>query len=365
MATDMTTRQRWLAAVNMQPVDHLPFWPKLGGSYSKNQCPPFSDMPIDDIHTWTGSDDHPGVSGGIRIVQSNCSEEVHRDKHTLRTVYHTPAGDAEMVLQFDEGSHSWHPVQFPVRRPEDIAIMLAYYRDQRIELDPEDLAKARARAAEIGESAASRVGIGTSPMMNWVEHLAGVENGHYFLADDPARVEELFETMQAILVRKAELLVENAPADLFYLMENTSTTLISPDQFRTYCLPQIRPCADIAAAAGKAAVLHMCGHIKVLLKDLATLPVRAFEAFTSPTLGNTTLLDGRTDCPDVCLIGGTNAMLWTQPADTIIAKIEADLDVLPHHRGLVVTSAGVMPPSCRPETIKAVCDWVRSYSVRN
>jgi len=32
--------------------------------------------------------------------------------------------------------------------------------------------------------------------------------------------------------------------------------------------------------------------------------VAAFEAFTSPTLGNTTLLDGRTACPDKCLIGG-------------------------------------------------------------
>ena len=87
-------------------------------------------------------------------------------------------------------------------------------------------------------------------------------------------------------------------------------------------------------------------------------------AGSAPTLGDTTLLDGRTHCPDVCLIGGTNAMLWTRPAREICAGIEASLDELPHHRGIVVTSAGVMPPRCRPETIRDVCARVKRYPIR-
>jgi hypothetical protein len=108
----------------------------------------------------------------------------------------------------------------------------------------------------------------------------------------------------------------------------------------------------------------MCGHLKALLPQLARIPAQAFEAFTSPTLGNTTLLDGRRACPNTCLIGGTNAMLWTEPAERIVARIEADLDVLPHHRGIVVTSAGVMPPRCKPETIREVCRRVKAYPAR-
>ena len=45
-------------------------------------------------------------------------------------------------------------------------------------------------------------------------------------------------------------------------------------------------------------------------------------------------------------------------------KFEKDLDDLPHHRGIVLTSAGVMPPLCKPETIKTVCDWVKAYNAR-
>jgi len=108
----------------------------------------------------------------------------------------------------------------------------------------------------------------------------------------------------------------------------------------------------------------MCGHLKAILPDLAHIPAQAFEAFTSPTIGDTTLLDGRNACPDTCLIGGTNAMLWTRTADEIIAEIEKDLDELPHHRGIVVTSAGVMPPVCTPQTIKQVCEWVKKYPAR-
>jgi uroporphyrinogen-III decarboxylase len=108
----------------------------------------------------------------------------------------------------------------------------------------------------------------------------------------------------------------------------------------------------------------MCGLLKAILPDLATSGAAAFEAFTSPTVGDTRLADGRAACPDVCLIGGTNAALWTRPAGEIIAEIERDLEELPHHRRLAVTSAGVMPPLCPPETIRAVADWVHAYRAK-
>ncbi len=157
---------------------------------------------------------------------------------------------------------------------------------------------------------------------------------------------------------------EHHPADLLYLTENTSTSLISPDQYRTLNYPHVLECAQIAADHGRLMVLHMCGLLKRLLPDLATLPVSAFEAFTSPSLADTTLLDGRSACPDTCLVGGTNAYLWTRPVERIIEQVEQDLDALPHHRGVVVTSAGVMPPLASPEKIKAVCDWVKEYEAR-
>jgi uroporphyrinogen decarboxylase len=176
-------------------------------------------------------------------------------------------------------------------------------------------------------------------------------------------VEALFAAMHRHLCRRIELAVAHSPADTLYLIENTSTTLISPAQYRQYCLPVIREYAAIVRAKGRLMVLHMCGHLKALLPDLATLPVAAFEAFTSPTVGNTTLMDGRRACPNTCLIGGTNAALWTRPAPEIIAELDRHLRQLPHRRGLVITSAGMMPPSATPETVRTVCEFVKQFSI--
>ena len=242
--------------------------------------------------------------------------------------------------------------------------MTDWYGDLRVEPDTAVLAKANAAVQRLGTTALLETSIGTSPLMSFVEWLAGVEQAHYLLLDHPDETAALFAAMHRVLLRTTEIVLAQCPADLFYFIENTSTTLISPEQYRLHCLPILGEYARMGQQAGKLIGLHMCGHLKALLPDLAKLPVAAFEAFTTPTVGNTTLRDGRLGCPVTCLIGGTNAALWLRPADEIIAQIKADLDSLPHHRGLVITSGGMMPPACAPATIRAVCEWVRQYPAR-
>jgi uroporphyrinogen-III decarboxylase len=236
--------------------------------------------------------------------------------------------------------------------------------DIDIELDEDALEHARYLYNAYGEDALIAVEVGESPLMMLVEYLAGVENAHFLLADFQAEIEELFDAMHRVLLKKCEILARYHPADVFYMIENTSTTLISPQQYRTYCAHHISDYAAIAKQYGRDMNLHMCGHLKKLLPDLAKLQVQGFEAFTAPTLGNTTLLDGRTACPDKCLIGGTHAMLWTESVEDIIQHIETSLAALPHHRGIAVTSAGEMPPMCKPETLKEVCTWVHNYPAK-
>jgi len=360
----MTPKQRWLAAIGMEPVDRLPFWPKLNEAYPRMRAAPFCDMTVDAVHDWIGSDKHTWIAGCTRDVRKATSIRTAQANGTRRKVYQTPHGRMELVCRYDGPSDSWHPVTFPVQDVEDVRLMTEVYADVTVELDAEGLARARARSDEIGQDAVTANGVGESPLMQLVEWLAGIETAHYLLADHRRDVEGLFAAIDGVLKRRTELLCKYSPADVLYMVENTSTTLISPTQYRRYCMPQVGAYAELAATAGRNMVLHMCGHLKALLGDLSQIRARAFEAFTSPTLGNTTLLDGRRGCPDKCLIGGTNATLWTRSADEIIAQIEHDLDELPHHRGIVVTSAGVMPPMCEPETIRQVCRWVKDYPAR-
>jgi uroporphyrinogen-III decarboxylase len=215
---------------------------------------------------------------------------------------------------------------------------------------------------QTGEAGITTNAISESPLMIFVEWLAGIENAHYLLADYQDEVEDLFDAIQKANLQSLEMYVEHSPADVLYFIENTSTTLISPDQYHRYCYNHVQEYGAVVDGADYYLGLHMCGHLKALLPDLAKVQADAFEAFTSAPVGNTSLLDGRSVCPDKCLIGGTNATMWVRPAEDIIAEIKRDLDALPHHRGVAVTSAGVMPPLCAPDTIKQVADWVKQYS---
>jgi hypothetical protein len=365
MSEPMTPRARWRAALRMQPVDRLPFWPKIfDATYTRAQVAPFRDMTIPQLWGWLGCDPHVPLAGCIREARTRTSVENVTTDGVRKTTYTTPAGVLEAVDHWDLDSGSWHPVQFPVKRREDIAIMAEVYADCRIELDEEKLARNREVIGQIGENGSTWTGIGRSPLMNWLEFVAGIEGGQYLLADYPDEVEALFEAMHATLVRSAEILTAHSPVDALYMIEDTSTTYVSPKQYDRYCKPQISDYGAIVRAAGRPLMLHMCGHLLGLLPTLSVMPADGFEAYTTPPVGNTTLLDGRTACPDKTLVGGTNAALWLEPAERIIAEIAADLDALPHHRGIVISSAGMMPPGCKPETIKQVCEWVHGYEAR-
>jgi hypothetical protein len=364
MRESMTSKERWLAAAQMAPADRLPFWPKLDAAYPRAQSGRFRDAAIDAIHDWIGSDKHVWVAPCVREVRVRTSLEVSTQGKVRRTAYRTPYGATEMITRFDEASQAWHPTRFPVRTRAEIRLMTAYFEDTEVVLDRELLEQARARIAEVGQDGVVCSSVGESPLMRWVEWIAGVENAHLLLADYPDEVETLFEAMHRVLLSKTRLVAEHSPVDMLYMTENTSTTLISPRQYRRYCYRHIQAYGEMARRYGRILALHMCGHLKLLLPMLSELPAQAFEAFTSPPVGNTRLLEGRAACPEKCLIGGTNAVLWTRTADEITAEIERDLDALPHHRGIAVTSAGVMPPLCPPETIRAVCAWVKQYSAR-
>lgn len=360
----MTARQRWLAALRMEAVDQLPFWPKIGGAYADAQDEPYRSMSIPELHRYVGSTWVQGVAAGFMVRGRTCScrTEVHGDER--QTVFETPVGRLREVARYDTGSKSWHPVAFAVGDVEQVKIMTAYYRDLEVSADPEAAATGLEVCGEGQQDAVTWGGMGTSPLMRWVEWIAGVENAHLLLMMHPAEVENLFDAMHTVMLARVRIAAELCPADVLDLTENTSTTLISPDQYRTYCFRHISEYARIVAGAGRHLNLHMCGHLKALLPMLAEVGAKSFEAFTSPPVGNTRLVDGRLACPDICLIGGTNATLWTQPLERILGELEQDLDALPHHRGLVVTSGGMQPPMASPDTLKAVCRFVADYPVR-
>ena len=355
----MTSKERIEAAMRNEPLDRLPFWPKLDPAY-ENKWGKTNSW----FHEFIGSDYMGGVGNSFREIRRNTSYSENVNGPDFEAQFITPNGTLVQRKRFDVDSQSWHPTEFPIKTKQDLGIMASWYRDAEVVYDSDLREKAALRYKSYGDKAYVGESIGETSLMYLVEWLAGVEQAHYLLADHPDEVEDLFDAIHKNFLRRFEISVEHSPADTLALTENTSTTLISPDQYKKYCFPQICEYGNIVKKAGRHIYLHMCGHLKAILPVLNELPVTAFEAFTPPTVANTTFYDGRTACPDKCLIGGTNAAIWLMPAEKIISYIEENLDILPHHRGLFPSSAGVMPPASDPEKIKKVKDWLDTYPVR-
>lgn len=364
----MTTRERWLAAMKMEPVDRLPVWPKLlNKNYVRHHSTrlPNTDMSLEELNSYFGSDELVRLPDFTKTMRKNTATSVVEEAENRITTYTTPIGSTRLVHRIDKSTDSIHPVEFPIAGRDDLRTMTCHFQDAVPQLDEKALEKAIAIVDERGGTASTMSWVGKSPLMQLVENLAGVEQAHYLLADHPREVEALFDAMHYFNVEKTKIMAKHSPADAIYFIENTSTTLISPTQFQAYCVKHLEEYGNIIRDEGKIYALHMCGHLKALLPGLANSSASVFESFTSPTLGNTRFIDGRTVCPDTCLVGGTNAMVWTEPAPIIINYLKSELDTLPHHRGIAVTSAGVLPPHCRPDVVRAVCDWVKEYPVRN
>ena len=111
--------------------------------------------------------------------------------------------------------------------------------------------------------------------------------------------------------------------------------------------------------------MHMCGLLHALLAKIETIPASSIEAYTSPSLGNTRLVDGRTKTPSKTLVGGTNVNVWLWPVQRIQQYITAELDACPDTRRIVLTTAGVAPPGCSAEKFRTIGEWIPTVPIRN
>jgi len=364
---EMTSRERLLAAYRREPVDRLPYWAKVTNSTWRRSQPAeirrLSDRELLDFIFADGIFHSPR---GLRVAAPHVETEQRTSDNIRTSVTHTPDGEMVERWAVDPATESWHPVEFPVKTREDLARYRWLYEARRLERDDEQVGRSRTWQEEVGPRGITKTGWGTSPLMHLVEHVIGPAETMYFLADYPREMDELIAEMHQANLSMVQAVAENTAADVVVSVENTSTSLISPSQFETYCFEHLCDYGRIIAGAGKVHELHMCGLLYDLLEKIDEIPASSIEAFTAPPLANTRLADGKTLAPSKTFVGGTCVNVWWRhTAEEIAAYVAAELDACPDHRGIVLTTAGVAPPACPAETFQAVGQWIATVPVRN
>ncbi|MBM3500275.1 MAG: hypothetical protein FJX74_16585 [Armatimonadetes bacterium] len=359
----MTRKERFERALRCEEVDRLPFWVKVfGPDYLYRQDSKYGRMSDLELADFLDLDHMAG--GGAPVVGRNLRVEHRVEQENGRRVmtWKTPGRTLVGVDGFDEGSQSWHPIEFPIKCLDDLRAAKDTYAHAEWEAQDELVAHNHERLRQVGERGIVMTGMGISPLMNLLQHLIGPEQTYYFLADYPDEMDELIALMHEERLRFLRALVTSTPFTYICSVENTSTTLLSPEVFERYCRRHLQDYAELIVEHGKVHVLHQCGKLKALLPSIDALPSAAIEAFTSPPVGDTTLADRARLSPRTAIIGGTDVTLWLRPATEICARIEASLCEAGSMQGVVLTSAGVMTPLCPIERIMEVREFCRKLT---
>ncbi len=342
----MSSRERILAVMEGLEVDRFPVWLKMANStWKASQPEPYRSM--DEITLLREAGCDLFLNNWTRVERSTpyVKQTVQNGENLKTTVYETPDGPLVASEHYDVYTSSWHPAKYPVETASELRMLRWLFTDTtyRVESGRAEAAQAKQREF-VANDAVTSAGIGPGPLMSLVEHLCGPENTTFLMYDERELFEETLQIMHEDRMRHLKALLPVTHADAFWLIENTSTSLISPQMFRDYCMPHLRDYGNLIREHEIIAVHHMCGLLNPILEMIDELPAQVNEAYTTRPLGNVSLAEGRRRMPSKALIGGTNAVLWMNPVEEIVQTVADDLAQCPDRRRIFLSSAGILPP---------------------
>jgi len=283
----MTGRERLNAILHKQPVDRLS-WSTLVDGNTLSQLP-------ESLRGGGGIDFYRHLDCDIFLLDgwntphyfrapelcwpAGVEESGRQDGDCWIREWRTPHGTLTAV--YEKG----HPRKYPVDSLAAVRIFREMWGGARYRAH-DDAPVLSALDGMIGDRGMVTRFWGPSTIPRLLENDMGTEQFYYLLADEPEEMTALIALMHA---REMEAFrhLAGGPCEVITLCENTSTYYIGPDVYRRFNMPQVRDFVETIHAAGKIALIHMCGHVLDLLPDIRQTGLDGIHALTPPPTGNT------------------------------------------------------------------------------
>ncbi len=303
--SQMTSRERLLAALAGDEVDRVPWSPFLAYVWG-TFAPEIQDAGMDAFYELIGADPlHRGACCPVREqYPDTISVEVVDDANGHRRIYTTPVGTVEERYETSEIGGTAFLTGHPLKTEEDFKVFCWIEEQKTVTYHPEIVDDYLAGAGD-SVTMAMLLPHGKSAFQLLVENHVGTEELVYALADFPETVETLLSLMQANNLAAAKLAAQ-APFKHWITWEDSSTTNYSPTMYEKYIGAEIRQWCDILREAGdKKYHQHACGTLKGILPMMVDQGIAGVESISPPPTGDISIADARKLIgPDVCITGG-------------------------------------------------------------
>ncbi len=342
----MTPRERFLAVVNFEQPDYVPYWyaPGIGIAH------------IETIERWRREEGYPSDYEHI--------EEFWGGEGYFQVALHTGFVPDFEVERRDLGDGYVEIRQYKSVTRERIDNASRYTmpqyqtymfegredfeREMRPRWDPHHPERGRPVLPESQPDSALSVACPSyfGRLRSWF----GLDRISFLMHDDPALIHEINRAQTDLFLDQAAWVAERLQIDAITGWEDMcyrGGMLISPEAFAEFCAPYYREVADFARRIGAAVVDIDCdGDVSELVHCLWDAGVNMLHAF-EPTHGGSDILRIREELPRFVICGGLDkhAMADPNPARAI-AEVDAKVPPMLERGGYLPGIDHGLPPIC-------------------
>lgn len=394
----MTHRERILAALRFEPVDRIPWVPRLDLWYKANAYrgtlpAQWRDASLADIAAELGVGYHAVVPDFLdtahpdeiadralglehvanqpyRLRFARTERVVQRDGDRLEVTYRTPAGDLHATLVHTEqmrrdGTTLWQVTERVVKSPEDYQIVAALFEDLAIEPDE---TRYRSLCEQVGERGlvVGYANAAASPVHHLLKELVPYDRFYYDLHDSPQLVAGTAQRMAGYYDALLEVCAASS-AEAIHLGANFDVSLTPPAIFEPHILPQLARWSARLQEAGKLLLSHTDGENDGLCELYLQAGIHVADSICPGPMTRLSLSRYRELFRDRIAIWGGLCSVSVLPQSCTDAQFEAHLEqalsAINDGRGLIFSIADTTPPDASLERIAHIGERLAEYRV--
>jgi hypothetical protein len=297
VTSGLTRKGRMLAAIRGEPVDRLPWAPRMDLWYRANRLagtlpgryrhaslvemvddmdlgfhavvPDFQALatPEDDIDRALGI--YNLAMMPCRTVLGNIGRRVRREGDRTFVTYETPRGSVSTTVLYDDrmrkaGITITHVEEYAFKGAQDYGALRWIFENAAAVPNPEGYGEFAARVGDRG-LAVGFVNLAASGMHLVQRELMPLDLFFYEMHDHPEEILHLAQAVDAYLGRAVEAAAAST-AEVIFLGANYDASVTTPPFFRDHIRPSLRAAAQMLHARGRHLLTHTDGENSGLLQ---------------------------------------------------------------------------------------------------
>jgi uroporphyrinogen-III decarboxylase len=338
---DVTHRNRMLASIRGEPVDHVPFAPRWELWFDSAVLHGTLPERLKGLDLFGATQEMGWGIKGFKapmyrpeVRNTNVRETVHEKDGARNTVteYETPFGTVSKLFResLDLIQHGVRglEIEHMIKGVEDYDATIHVIENTEVVPTYDEL---REYDASIGDDGVPIGDAGWCPFHQLMREFVGYENTYYQLHDHPKQFARLLKAMDEYEREVVKVAVES-PMLVLRHDGNHDSYLTPPPIFDEYFLPFFQHFTSECRKHGKLSCTHTDGNQSLLLAQIRDSGFAICEAFTSPPMTPTSIADAR-------MVWGPEVVIWGGIASVMLTPEFSEMEFEKHIVSLIRQAA--------------------------